>query len=326
LAHSLSESEKGKWDTFWRGTDRPTMRYKLFGITPDKGQWRWEQERAEQANKNYEKFLSEFDEDKIDDYWVDHYTATNVKLDFVRKNSDGVVQYFVPPRSFKLISDNWMDVSIRGNETDDFETEKNIELIKRCIQWVDGDDKDAIILDSFAGSGTTAHAVLALNAEDEGNRRFVLIECEDYADRITASRVRKVITEGLKGSFSFYELGEPLEIDSMLEGKKLPSFESLANYAYYTATGETFEPSKIKEKEFYIGSSSTYEVFMLYVPEADKLREMALNLEFAETIEKKFPKKPKLVFAPACYLEEYDLRDRNIRFAQLPFEIYRLAE
>lgn len=65
---------------------------------------------------------------------------------------------------------------------------------------------------------------------------------------------------------------------------------------------------------------------MIYAPDADKLRELALNLEFAETIEKKYPKKPKLVFAPACYLEEYDLRDRNIRFAQLPFEIYRLAE
>ena len=52
---------------------------------------------------------------------------------------------------------------------------------------------DSLILDSFAGSGTTAHAVLAANAKDNGNRRFILIECEEYADTLTAERVRRVI-------------------------------------------------------------------------------------------------------------------------------------
>lgn len=54
-------------------------------------------------------------------------------------------------------------------------------------------DKDAIILDSFAGSGTTAQVVLELNKEDGGNRKFILVECEDYADNITAEHVRRVI-------------------------------------------------------------------------------------------------------------------------------------
>lgn len=77
-----------------------------------------------------------------------------------------------------------------------------------------------IVLDSFAGSGTTAQAVLALNNEDGGNRRFILVECEDYADTITAERVRRVIggvpgardkslREGLGGSFSYFTLGDP---------------------------------------------------------------------------------------------------------------------
>ena len=80
---------------------------------------------------------------------------------------------------------------------------------------------DDIVLDSFAGSGTTAQAVLALNKEDGGNRRFILVECEDYADRITAERVRRVISgvpgardkalrDGLGGSFTYCALGEPL--------------------------------------------------------------------------------------------------------------------
>lgn len=218
-----------------------------------------------------------------------------------------------------------------------FDTPKPVQLIERIIQIACAPSEEEIILDSFAGSGTTAHAVLKLNNEDNGNRKFITIECEDYADKITAERVRRVIKgvkesknenlqKGLGGSFSYYELGDPLDIDSMLDGKKLPTFENLAHYAFFTSTGETFDPKKMSEKDCYLGASSTYEVFMLYAPDGDKLREMALNLDFAEKIEKKFPKKPKLVFAPACYLEEYDLRDRNIRFAQLPFEIYRLAE
>ncbi|MCB1194422.1 MAG: site-specific DNA-methyltransferase, partial [Leptospiraceae bacterium] len=77
------------------------------------------------------------------------------------------------------------------------------------------DTNDSIVLDSFAGSGTTAHAVLNLNKQDGGNRKFILIEMEEYAERITSERVKKVIsgfseTEGTGGSFDFYKLGQPL--------------------------------------------------------------------------------------------------------------------
>ncbi|PIR49752.1 site-specific DNA-methyltransferase [Candidatus Peregrinibacteria bacterium CG10_big_fil_rev_8_21_14_0_10_54_7] len=230
------------------------------------------------------------------------------------------------------------ELAIIFHEQEDlFDTPKPVRLIKRLVQLATDDEERFIVLDSFAGSGTTAHAVLDLNIEDSGERRFILVECEDYADKLTAERVRRVskgvkgakdekLKKGLGGTFSYYELGKPIDIDKMLEGDDLPSYANLAHYAFFTATGETFDPKKMKEKEFYIGSSSTYEVFMLYAPDAAQLREMALNLDFAEQIEKKFSGKAKLVFAPACFLEEFDLRDRNIRFAQLPFEIYRLAE
>ena len=71
----------------------------------------------------------------------------------------------------------------------DFTTIKPVDLLHRIVRLCT--DKDSIVLDSFAGSGTTAHAVLALNKEDGGNRRFVLVECEDYVDSITAERVRR---------------------------------------------------------------------------------------------------------------------------------------
>ena len=77
-------------------------------------------------------------------------------------------------------------------------------------------DKSSIILDSFAGSGSTAHAVLNYNKQDDGNRKFILVEMEDYAETITAERVRRVIkgygndmntVDGVGGDFAYYEMG-----------------------------------------------------------------------------------------------------------------------
>ena len=78
-----------------------------------------------------------------------------------------------------------------GAEGDLFITPKPSELIERILEI--GAASDALILDSFAGSGTTAHAVLKANVRDHGNRKFILVEGEDYADRLTAERVRRAI-------------------------------------------------------------------------------------------------------------------------------------
>jgi adenine-specific DNA-methyltransferase len=72
-----------------------------------------------------------------------------------------------------------------------FDFPKSIEFMRRVIEL--GTTQDSIVLDSFAGSATTAHAILAENKKDSGNRRFILVECEDYADKLTAERVRRVI-------------------------------------------------------------------------------------------------------------------------------------
>jgi adenine-specific DNA-methyltransferase len=75
--------------------------------------------------------------------------------------------------------------------TEVFSTPKPVELIERILDVVAL--PDAIVLDSFAGSGTTAHAVLKANAKDGGNRKFILVEGEEYADKLTAERVRRAI-------------------------------------------------------------------------------------------------------------------------------------
>ncbi len=175
------------------------------------------------------------------------------------------------------------------------DTAKPSVLIKHLIDLVTWNDKNAIVLDSFAGSGTTAHAVIALNKEDGGNRKFILVECEDYADSITAERVRRVIKgvpgakdenlrKGLAGTFSYFELGKPMELEGILSGKNLPSYKELARYVFYTATGETFNEKSVDMKKGFIGESANHQVFLFYEPDIDKLKGMALTLEIAEKL------------------------------------------
>src|SRR5690625_3053957 len=173
LAHE--DKKPGKWDTFWRGTDRPTMRYELLGVHPESGQWRWERSRSLEAVDNYNKYLAQAESGlSLDDYFIDHLTSTNVKLNFVRKNDEGTIQYYVPPSEGKLLSDNWMDITLSGNETQEFDTEKSVTLLQRIVEWAC--DKNGIVLDFFAGSGTTAHATMAVNGNDGGERKFIMVQ------------------------------------------------------------------------------------------------------------------------------------------------------
>jgi len=210
---------------------------------------------------------------------------------------------------------------------------KPVDLIKRFIYLSTEADKGDVVLDCTGGSGTTAQAVLALNKEDGGNRRFLLIECEDYADKITAERVRRVIKgvlkarnealqKGLGGSFTYVEVGNPMHMESLLKGNKLPSFSDLAGYVFYTATGEDFDARAINKKTGFIGTSTRYDVYLFYEPDLDYLKSTALTLDMARGLPKGSGNR-RLVFAPTKYLDGIHLEEHRIDFCQLPFEIYK---
>ena len=213
---------------------------------------------------------------------------------------------------------------------DVFNTVKPTSLIRRILQIAT--DKDSIVLDSFAGSGTTAHAVLALNKADGGNRRFVLIECEDYVDSITAERVRRVVKgvpaakdpalrAGLGGAFSYFELGGPMRQESLLDGSALPRYETLAAYVFFTATGEEFEEERVDRESGFIGRSRLYDVFLIYEPDVERLKNLALTLDLARALPRRKGRR-RLVFAPTKYLDEDFLDEYRITFQQLPFQVY----
>lgn len=216
----------------------------------------------------------------------------------------------------------------------DFDYPKPVSLSKYLLSLIN--KKHAIVLDSFAGSGTTAHAVLELNKEDGGNRKFILIEQEDYANTITAERVRRVIKgvptsknenlkNGLGGTFSYFELGPTIAMESILQGKHLPSYEEFARYIFYTATGEEFNEKKLNEKTGFIGETKNYELYMFYKPDVEWLKRNALTLDEVKALPK-FKGKQRLVFAPAKYVDDYTCMENRIDFCQLPYEIYKIQK
>ena len=223
-----------------------------------------------------------------------------------------------------------------------FKNPKTYTLIEILLQYVAG--PDAIIFDSFAGSGTTAHAVMKLNQRDGGHRRFVLVEGETYADEITAERVRRVqrgvanakdeeVANGLGGEFTYCTLGDPIEMDAILAGESLPTFDALAGLLWHTATATPIDPAAIApaadiaEGLYRLGEHGGRTYWLAYRPDLDWLKSgaAALSLSIARAIAASAPGN-HLVFAPAKFVSrELLAREKlDVDYAPLPFALYRL--
>lgn len=169
----------GYWNSFWNGADRPTMRYEIEGIKITKGQWKWEKGRALMALNNYKRFKNKIgDESKLKAYWIKnkdkYFKEKGVQMEFI-KPTRTTVKYWVLPSDRTIMDTNLMNYYINddtGRRKYGFDTVKHIDLIKKIIDMSSKDN--AIVLDFFAGSGTTGHAVMELNNENKTNRRFIL--------------------------------------------------------------------------------------------------------------------------------------------------------
>ena len=124
-------------------------------------------------------------------------------------------------------------------------------------------------------------------------------------------------------TFSYFELGPTIEMESILQGKNLPSYEEFARYIFYTATGEEFNEKKINEKTGFIGETKNYKLYMFYKPDVEWLKRNALTLDGVKAMPK-FKGKQRLVFAPAKYVDDFTCLENRIDFCQLPYEIYRI--
>ena len=205
-----------------------------------------------------------------------------------------------------------------------FDTPKPTGLVERILQIAS--DPDSIILDSFAGSGTTAHAVLNMNKADGGHRRFILIEMMDYADSITAERVRRVIrgygegkkaVEGTGGNFSYYELGPVLMHPDGTLNEEVGA-EKIRQYVYYMETKQPL-PARQDETEPYLLGLCGQTAYYFYY-EQDR----ATVLDHAFLAAVKTRADGYIIYADRCALPEETLRACNVTFKKIPRDIARL--
>mgnify|MGYP004533863983 CR=1 FL=1 len=203
-----------------------------------------------------------------------------------------------------------------------FDTPKPHRLIEFVLKIAG--NENALILDSFAGSGTTAHAVLNMNKADGGNRKFILVEMGDYADSITAERVKRVIhgygegknaVEGTGGNFSFYELGEPLMIGDVLNENI--GIDKIREYVYFTDT-KTPLPESCPEEPYLMGVHVNSAYYFYY----EKQSVTTLNRQFLHTVKTKAD--AYVIYADLCTLSEAEMEKYRITFKKIPRDITKL--
>jgi adenine-specific DNA-methyltransferase len=204
-----------------------------------------------------------------------------------------------------------------------FDTPKPSRLIEFVLKIASSED--ALILDSFAGSGTTAHAVLNMNKADGGHRKFILVEMGDYADTTTAERVKRVINGygkdknavgGTGGNFSYYELGERLLLPDGNLNESVGT-DKIRDYIWYT---ETKKPAVNQQNGslYFLGENNHTAYYFYYEPD----QMCVLDYAFLSTI----PEKAEnyLIYADRCALSENDLLRFGIAFKKIPRDIARV--
>ena len=216
-----------------------------------------------------------------------------------------------------------------------FETPKPPALIQQLLRMCTSHDD--LILDSFAGSGTTAHAVLKQNAEDGGNRRFILAEMDEgIARNVTAERVKRVArgynnakgehVEGLDGGFQFCRIGKDL-FDPRGHIDKDVRFAELANFVWFMETGMGLPPTRASKRKAdssspLLGVHEGRAVFLLY---NGILKDRSIdggNVLTTPLLEQLPPHDgPRVVYAARCAIGEERLRKLGITFKQLPYDL-----
>jgi adenine-specific DNA-methyltransferase len=207
-----------------------------------------------------------------------------------------------------------------------FPNPKDHEILARLIRYVTNNEHDCLILDSFAGSGTTGHSVLALNKADGGNRRFILAEMDETICRdVTAQRLTRVIdgysdVAGLGGGYRFCTLGDPLfdELGQIREGVKFPD---LAAHIFFTETGTPI-PQRSTGKTPLLGVHDGRAVYLLFNGVLGDKRPNGGNVLTGDVL-RRLPAHdgPKIIYGESCRLGADRLRREGVVFKQVPYEI-----
>ncbi len=297
--------------------ERPNLRYPINyngeRIWPEK-QWQWSQDRVIKALEKNELII---EKNPKSNKWTVNYKQ-------YLKNEKGIGRgrklYSIIDNIFTQHGTNIL-TSIFGNKA--FNFPKPHVLIQLLIQLAS--KKNDLILDSFAGSGTTAHAVLNLNKQDGGNRKFILIEMEDYAENITAERVRRVMkgygegnkkVEGTNGAFDYYELGQPMFLEDGILNETV-GVEKIRQYVFYTETKSALPEPSHADNIYFLAKHNDTAYYFNYEP--DKLT--TLDHAFLATMKTK--SEQYVIYADNCLLTKAFMVKHHIIFKKIPRDITR---
>ena len=315
----------------FNSTNRPNLRYPFYVDIqhPDKYGF---YKVSTIPNENSVKVLPSV-VDGLESVWRWGKDTAESKKDelLAQKGKDGEIRIYKKDRFLTTLPKTvWFDKelnSIVGTreiseilEKGAFDFPKPLALINNVVEI--GTDEQSIVLDCFAGSGTTAHAVLNMNKQDGGNRKFILIEMMDYADSITAERVKRVIdgygkedkaVEGTGGGFTYYELGIPLFIDGKNLNPDAP-LDKIREYIYYTETKQLVQNTE--DDEYLLGEYFDTAYYFYF------------KKDEATTLDRRFLKglrsnaSAKVVYADICLLDDKELSSLNVTFKKIPRDIH----
>jgi DNA modification methylase len=306
---------------------RETMRFEIAGYQPKSDQ-RWQ---------GGQKFI----QDLYDFGHLEFKDGTPFRRYFEDEEPDenDPLYAFLPPEWTGTAESGKEELNrVLGNQHG-FDTVKPTLLIKRLLAAVTRDND--IILDSFGGSGTTAHAVLSLNKQDGANRRFVIIEMlENISRNITTERIKRAVTgyttpkgeriAALGGGFRYCELGEPL-FDEHGKIRDSVCFSDLARHVFFTETGEPLPqpkaPHSFSEDEGIftsplLGKSRGAGIYLLYNGILGDKNAQGGNVLTRAVLAQLPPfDGPKVIYCAGCLLGPDRLRAENILIRQTPYEI-----
>ena len=281
-------------------------------ITPFRleGEWRYSQTRLNEIISNKEELIIS----KIP------FRPNHIK----RGGDEKKIHNFLSYRTYDINTNEDASAnlqSIFGQKAFDFSKPDN--LLSFLIDLIT--DSESIILDSFAGSGTTAHAVLNLNKKDGGNRKFILVEMEDYAENITAERVRRVMrgygegknaVVGTGGAFDYYELGEPM-FDKEKNLNENIDEEKIREYIYYTETKRHLERERTEASKYLLDTYNATGYYFYY--ERDRLTTLSIDTLHIVTERAE----QYVIYADVCTVPPQVLAVQNITFKKIPRDIKR---